>query len=306
MRLRSRPLGGRPETRVGRRRKRTHSVCQLGGRPKRVGYRRKRIRGIRQLAGAHSGRLALAMLACLVLGTGGCASAPSVADQRIARARRNVGIDYLAKGRTPHAIRELQSAQKLAPDDPVTIHWLGEGYRRHGLLDKALEYFLRSIELDPEAQEVRLNLAGLYIQRKLYPEAIEQCQALIDDPTFASPWQAYTNRGWAELQLGELDAAHASLQEALAFRRTYWPARLNLGILEARRGQTMAAVVNFEQVLERNISKAASSEVNYHLGEAYVRMGRRQKAVEFFKTSASTAPYGPWAEQSAEYLKLLH
>ncbi len=246
------------------------------------------------------------MLACLMLGTGGCASAPTGQDLRVARARRNVGIDYLAKGRTPLAIRELQNAQKLVSDDPITIHWLGEAYRRHGLLDKALDYFLRSIELDPEAHGVRLNLAGLYIQRELYAEAIEQCQALIDDPTFVSPWQAYTNRGWAELQLGQLDAAHDSLLEALVFRRSYWPAQLNLGILEARRGQPMDAIANFEQVLERNIGEAATSEVNYHLGEVYARMGRRQKAVGFFMTSASAAPYGRWAEQSAEYLKRLH
>jgi tetratricopeptide (TPR) repeat protein len=122
----------------------------------------------------------------------------------------------------------------------------------------------------------------------------------------SSPWHAYTNRGWAELQLGQLDAANASFLEALAFRRTYWPARLNLGILEAKRGQPLAAIVNFERVLERDIGKAATSEVNYHLGQAYVRMGRRDKAVKYFQKSASVAPYSRWAEQSAEYLRILH
>jgi Tfp pilus assembly protein PilF len=225
---------------------------------------------------------------------------------RVARARRNVGIDYLASGRTPMAIRELRRAETLDPDDPITIHWLGEAYRRRGLLDQALENFLRSIEMDPEAQEIRVNLAGLYLQRKRYPEAIEQSQILIDDPTFSSPWRAFTNRGWAELQLGYLEAAQASFEEALNFRRTYWPARLNLGILEAKQGRDLQAIANFEQVLERDIGETAASEVNYHLGESYVGLGRRAKALEHFKVSAAEAPYSRWAEQSAAYLKLLH
>jgi Tfp pilus assembly protein PilF len=247
------------------------------------------------------------LLACLSLEIAGCATVQErERELRIARARRNLGIDALTKGRTPLATRELQLAHELDSEDPITIHWLGEAYRRRGLLDKALEHFLEALELDPESQQLRLNLAGLYIQRKRYSEAIEQSQFLIDDPTFERPWQALTNRGWAEFQLGHLDEANASLVEALEFRRTYWPARLNLGILEAERGEPLEAIVNFEQVLERNIGEAAISEVNYHLGQAYVRMGRRSKAVEFFKRSASSAPYGRWAEQSAAYLKRLN
>ncbi len=264
----------------------------------------------RLVGAAPAGRLALVLLACLSLEAAGCVLGPSAQERerglRIARARRDVGLDALVKGRTPLAIRELQLAHELDMDDPVTIHWLGEAYRRRGLLDKGLERFLQALELAPEDQQLRLNLAGLYIQLERYSEAIEQSQFLIDDPTFPSPWQAFTNRGWAEFQLGQLDAANASLVEALAFRRTYWPARLNLGIVEAERGQPLDAIVNFEQVLERNIGEAATSEVNYHLGQAYVRMGRRDRAAEYFKRSASSAPYGRWAEQSAAVLKHLH
>lgn len=244
--------------------------------------------------------------ACLGCASSGRAPVVSPEDARIALAKRNVGIDYLANGRTPLAIRELQFAYQLNPADPVSIHWLGEAYRRRGLLDKALEHFLMALELMPEDADLRLNLAGLYMQLKRYPEAIEHSQALIEDPTFVAPWTAYTNRGWAELQLGHAREARASFGEALAFRPTYWPARLNLGILDAQEGHKLQAIVNFERVLERDLGRSAEAETHYRLGETYFSLGRRQKALRYFKLAAERAPYERWGSQSEEYLKLLH
>jgi tetratricopeptide (TPR) repeat protein len=101
-------------------------------------------------------------------------------------------------------------------------------------------------------------------------------------------------------------SARASLEEALAFKPDYWPARLNLGILEAKSGRSLAAIINFESVLERsNLGKSVESEATYRLGEVYVAMGQRTKALEYFKRSAEQMPLGHWAQQSEEYLKLL-
>ncbi len=204
------------------------------------------------------------------------------------------------------AIRELQYSLSRNPDDPITLNWLGEAYRRRGLLDRALEKIVAAVELSPEDQTSRLNLAGLYIQLKRFPEAIEHCQVLVDDPTFPAPWAALTNRGWAELQMGRPAAARASFEEALGFRANYWPARLNLGILENKEGHRLAAIVNFEYVLERELGGSVDAEANFRLGEVYVALGRRKKAVDHFKVAATTSPEGNWGRQSEEYLKLLH
>lgn len=260
-------------------------------------------RGRRVLAALCLLPLALAIAGCA---TPGPTPEEHEQDLRIALAKRNVGLDHLANGRTPMAIRELQLAYELNPEDPVTIHWLGEAYRRRGLLDKALEHFEIARKMNPSDPDLLLNLAGLYIQLKRFPEAIEASQVLIDDPTFAAPWKAYTNRGWAELQLGHTSQARSCLDEALAFRPNYWPARLNLGILELQEGHKLQAIVNFEKVLERDVGRSAEAETNYRLGEAYVSLGRRDKAVGYFKLAAERAPYERWGKQSEEYLKLLY
>jgi len=252
----------------------------------------------------------IAFVLLLALAGSGCASpgaAPAISreDAGIALAKRNVGIDYLANGRTPMAIRELQFSRDINPEDPVTVHWLGEAYRRRGLPAKALECFLLALQEIPDDSSLRLNLGGLYVQLKRYPEAIEQFQFLIDDPTFGAPWQAYSNKGWAQLQLGNVREARMSFEDALSFRPSYWPARLNLGILDNQEGRRLQAIVNFEKVLERKLGKSAEAETHYRLGETYVSLGRRDKAVEYFRLAAEGAPYERWGRESEEYLKLL-
>lgn len=256
-------------------------------------------------------RLLVASMLVASLALAGCASSPDSVlipseDFRIALAKRNVGIDYLANGQVPMAVRELQLAHQLNPHDAVTIHWLGEAYRRRGLEDKALEHFHLALEQIPEDADLRLNLAGLCIQLERYEEAITHSQFLIDDPAFGAPWKAYTNKGWAEFKMGRTAEARISFSEALAFRPDYWPARLNLGILDAQEGHKLEAIMNFEKVLERNVGPSAQAETHYRLGETYVTLGRRKKAVHYFKLAAEGAPYDRWGQQSEKYLKLLH
>jgi Tfp pilus assembly protein PilF len=253
-------------------------------------------------------------LCTLVLAVGpGCASqvvGPTESEVRVraleqASARRDLGIDHLSFGRTAMAIRELQYASELNPDDAKTWLWLGEGYRRKGRLDDAEGYMLQALELAPDYQSARLNLSGLYIQMERWEDAIAQAQVLIDDPVYPAPWTAYSNKGWAELQAGRLDQARESLEQALDFRRNYWPASLSLGILANKEGHRIEAIEHFERVIDREVGFSPEAEANFRIAEVYVSLGRRDKAVEHFEAAVVNAPDGSWAEESKRYLKLL-
>ena len=79
---------------------------------------------------------------------------------------------------------------------PALVISCAHAHKPHDFLEIALDHFLLSRELNPRDFDLLLNLTGLFIQLKRFPEAIETSQVLIDDPTFAAPWQAFTNRGW--------------------------------------------------------------------------------------------------------------
>src|SRR5918911_4080185 len=128
-------------------------------------------------------------------------------DQGVFLLHYNRGREGFQEGRYAEARRELESAQKLRPDDPDVLNLLGLVYfktnafpeaeviyRRlvaenpnvfilhsnlglilfkQGKLDEAERYLLRAIELRPNYAKSHLYLGLLYRQKKKLPEALE-------------------------------------------------------------------------------------------------------------------------------------
>ena len=266
----------------------------------------------RATLGGASGRLLVLLLVALGVACTHTGPKPYVPDEkRLAASVRDVGIDLLYQGRTAMAIRKLQEAATRDPDDPITYLSLGEAYRRKGMLHKAKSNLMRSLELNADSQdynhqETRLNLSVLYIQLGEYEKARVECQQLVDDPTFSTPWRALTNLGWAEYKLGRLGLARQSFEEALEFYPRYAPAHLNLGMLDQTEQRWLAAIRHYELAAESNRMPAeAIAEANFHMAEIYVSMGQRDKAISYFGLALKGSPYGEWGEQSQSYLELL-
>lgn len=222
-----------------------------------------------------------------------------------ARAHFDLGVDHLNEGRTELALRELLAAEQIASDDARTQLWLGEAYRRKSRYVEAEEHMRRALAIDPKFQEARLNLSAFYIQLERYEDAVAQAQALWDDPTFPAPWRALTNLGWAELQLGRAESARSHLGLAVEMNDRYWPAVLNLGILEAQQGHRLEALRLFQRVLATEPPQTVRDEANFRMAEVYVSLGRRDHALAHFRASAGGNPKARWAQESQRYLALL-
>lgn len=255
-------------------------------------------------------RALLPALGLLVLAaaSGGCATtSPDNGDAELHRARvhYDLAVDHLAKGRHALAIRELIQAERLDPTDPWIPLALGEAYRRKGHQEEAEAALLRAVAADPAFQQGRLNLSALYIQLGRHAEAIPHAAALAEDPTFPSPWRALTNLGWAEFKLGRLGDARRHLELATEYDPEYWPALLNLGILEAREGKPLAALQRFEQVLRLGPGRLAEAEAHFRMAEIYVSLGQRERAIEHLSAVDPGRASGQWGKRSADYLRLL-
>lgn len=222
-----------------------------------------------------------------------------------ALARRDLGVEYLSTGRVGMALRELLAAYDYDPEDPITLLWLGEGYRRRGHDDRAMELMQRALEVNPEYQGAHLNLSGFYLQLERWEDSLVHSQYLIDDAIFERPQLAYSNKGWALFKLGRISEARENFVQSLRMKRNYWPADLNLGILEDTAGHDDLALRHFERVLRRRLRSSASSETNFRLAKLHVGMGNRVDAIEHFNTAVSDDPDGNWADQSREFLKML-
>lgn len=138
-------------------------------------------------------------------------------DQGVFLLHYNRGREHFQEGRNAEARRELESAQKLRPDDADVLNLLGLVYfktnafpeaeviyRRlvrenpnvfilhsnlglilfkQGKLDEAEQYLLRSIELRPNYAKSHLYLGLLYRHRKKYGLALEHLKFAGADKT---------------------------------------------------------------------------------------------------------------------------
>lgn len=225
--------------------------------------------------------------------------------QRRARMHYQLGVDYLRSGNPAQAISSLLEARRWDPQSERTELALSEAYRQQGRAAEAEAHLMRALAIRPGFHQGLLNLAALYLQGERYEEAVPPLKQLLADPTFPGPWQALTNLGWAEYRLGRIDEAYRHLRLAVDHRPDYWPARLNLGILTAERGQRDDAVAQFQQVLQLNPGPLAEAEVRFRLAELLLSQGDRQGARRQLTTASRLEPSGPWSRRSAETLKTL-
>jgi Tfp pilus assembly protein PilF len=222
-----------------------------------------------------------------------------------AEAKYNVGIDHLKNSRNALAVRELRGSLELEPKDPWSHFAIAEAYRRQGRTDDAIQHLERAMELKPTFHSARLNLSGVYIQRNDYEAAAHHAEILLDDATFAKPWSALNNLGWSQYRLGKTQEARANLELAGEYNERYWPALLNLGILEASEGRRLEALGLFQRVIELNPGPLALAEAHYRSAEIFLAIGQQEKAVRHLVAAAESKPNGQWGEKSEEYLKLL-
>ena len=225
--------------------------------------------------------------------------------QQRARMNYQLGVEQLQKGNSPEAIAALLEARRWDPQSERTELALSEAYREQGRDRDAEAHLLRALQIKPGFQQGLRNLAALYIQTDRYDEALAPLHQLLDDATFPGPWRALTNLGWAEYRLGRVDDAFQHLTLAVDQRPDYWPARLDLGILEAERGNRAEAIAQFQHVLDKQPGPSAESEARYRLAEQLLAQGDRQGARRQLTTASRLEPNGPWSNRSAEMLKTL-
>jgi Tfp pilus assembly protein PilF len=246
---------------------------------------------------------------CLVLPLlAGCATTSpetKAENERKARGHYEMAMNHLREGRTGIAITELQAASRLDPNDPWTELALGEAFRLKARNEDAERHLKRALDIRSDFHAARLNLAALYIQMGRYDETIELAQELLADPTFPGPWKALTNQGYAYYKLGRRAEARASLENAIQYHDRYWPALLDLAILDAEEGRQIEALEGLERVLAEQPGGLASAEVHYRMAVAYISLGNRDKAVHHLSVAVETRPSGEWGKRSADYLKRL-
>lgn len=87
--------------------------------------------------------------------------------------RHALALNPLSGGRRNalRAVRLLEQASEVEPDDPIYPYWCGVIYRSFSLWERATEYFRRALERQPDHRASRLELAWVYVQLRDFEQA---------------------------------------------------------------------------------------------------------------------------------------
>jgi tetratricopeptide (TPR) repeat protein len=223
----------------------------------------------------------------------------------LAEAHRGLGMALWARGQSGAALRELNVAARLAPNDPVAHLALGklawslsqqpelgsEGNRQLAAADyqaMALAEVSKAVALRPGDAEIHLTLADIYLGTGNKSSALEEARkalGLASAPALRA--QAQLALGHAYFTVGEEDSAEKAFRAAL---------KINPGLAEAHLGIGQLRLVEkrlpeAEQELRRAIQLAPDSAAPYALlAELLVKTGRSGEARGLLEKAAALDP----------------
>jgi tetratricopeptide (TPR) repeat protein len=155
---------------------------------------------------------------------------------------------------------------------------LGEVYLRQGQYDQAIQHSLKALELEPDYDYARHNLATAYLYQERYPEAIrEGLRAAQDNPgrpdTRILLGQAYT-------ALGQYEPAGLHLRQALQADSSSGMARYHYGRLLLKQGRYPEALPH---LLAARQWQPGDFWICYELGRAHQASNQPAQALQAFQ-----------------------
>lgn len=106
-------------------------------------------------------------------------------------AMQTAGVNSLKAGRVDEAVKSLQIAVGMDPQNYDTFAFLGAAYARQNNVESSLRAFGKAVQLKPESAKARFNL-GMAHEKCGNVDAARSCfeQAVQMDPNYAQAQQA--------------------------------------------------------------------------------------------------------------------
>lgn len=246
------------------------------------------------------------IIASLCLWLTFCASATSnlqKQQENDPRYQYNMGLFYLNNGNPDQAIQFFNKSLKLNPNSFLTYNGLGLAYLMKHELEKARDYFQKTLTLNPKFSEAHNYLGTVYQEMGLLDEAEKEYRTAIADPDYKSKELPYYNLARLYLLKNELKEALFYIDQALELNKTLVMAYNLKGLILEKQEKIPEAIDNYLQGL-----KYAKDDINlnFNLAVAYFKNNEFHKARELFEKVLLQSPDPEMKAQANEYLKIIN
>jgi tetratricopeptide (TPR) repeat protein len=190
----------------------------------------------------------------------------------------------LVQQRQP-AVRELQRAAELLPEDPETHYFFGNAMQDGAEPAAAADAYRRAIKLRPGFAEAHDALGSTLQDLGRHEESLASFRnALRLRPEMA---EAYSNLGNSLLALGNTDEAFASYQKAIQLRPDFAEAHASLANAWTKVGRRTDAVASYRRALHLN---PTMDEAQIALARALRDSGELDQALAAYQRALELRP----------------
>ncbi len=173
---------------------------------------------------------------------------------------------YSAQNRPVDTLDLLARAHKQAPEDPDIILLLARVSMSQNYFEDAIPLLESGIKLAPKRADLHAALGESYFMADRVEKAIDEFMRLVDlNPSAPS----YASLGLSYRHLGRFDESKKYFQEGLKLDSHNASCLFNLGYIEERKGNQTTAEQFFQQALKSNpnFSEALLELANLRIGE---------------------------------------
>ncbi len=190
----------------------------------------------------------------------------------------------LREGKPLRSVSLFSELIGLEPDNMEAYLRRGVAYVQSGQTDLAIADFSHVISRTPEIVEAWYDRGAAFAARGQYEQAISDLTESIRlEPQFA---QALCTRGFALLRKGDYDRALADLSTGIRQDP-------NVALCYYARGEVLFIKADYRKAVDdftRGLRLKANVEGLTKRGEAYERLGNKEKALSDFRAALQLAP----------------
>lgn len=203
---------------------------------------------------------------------------------RLVNSYYNLGLICAQQKDWNAAIAAYKNALKLE-ENWFIYFGLGEVYVQTGEELQAINYYQRTIELQPDRAEVHHQLGDLLHKQQRWDEAIRAYQKAIElNPSFS--W-SYNNLGDSLRDFQRWEAAELSYGKAIDLNPSFVFSHYNLGEVCAKQEKWQAAIHAYQKAIELDPKFA---DAYSHLGDALKEEKQWDEAITCYEKAIELEP----------------
>ncbi len=200
---------------------------------------------------------------------------------------------YLRLGNLEKAIDHWKKSAELQPNPWASYFNLGNVFDQRGETNRAIAFYRKALALKTDHVRAHNNLGVVLQSQGKSREAIRHFrQAVRFEP---GSREAHTNLGGALADLGQFDEAASHFREALESDPGSAEMHNNLGSVLALRGKLDQAASHFKQAAQLD---PRSADAHTNLGKALASQGRLEEAIVHFRETVRLRPDSAEAHHS--------